>query len=152
MIRIETIQNRAQLRDFVRFPLRIYTGDSPWVPPVWREEMMRLDQARGPFFKHSEAALFLARDTAGDPVGRIAAIRFNRHLEVYDDGVGFFGFFECINDEAAAGLPGPSAGGRRPVFDKRVEVTRAPLQGPKGRAQLRAAAAPVAVADGKNIA
>ena len=103
MLHIETIENRAQLREFVRFPLRIYTGDSPWVPPVWREEMMRLDRARGPFFKHSEAALFLARDAAGDPVGRIAAIRFNRHLEVYGDGVGFFGFFECIDDESVAG-------------------------------------------------
>ena len=103
MLRIETIQNRAQLRDFVRFPLRIYSGDSPWVPPVWREEMMRLDRARGPFFEHSEAALFLARDAVGDPVGRIAAIRFNRHLEVYGDGVGFFGFFECVDDESVAG-------------------------------------------------
>ncbi len=102
MLRIETIENRAQLRDFVRFPLRIYTDDSLWVPPVWREEMKRLDRACGPFFKHSDAALFLAWDAAGEPVGRIAAIRFNRHLEVYGDGVGFFGFFECVDDESVA--------------------------------------------------
>ena len=102
MIRIETVGSRAQLREFVRFPLRIYTGDSPWVPPVWRDEMMRLDRARSPFFKHSDAALFLARDADGEPVGRIAAIRFNRHLEMYGDGVGFFGFFECVDDESVA--------------------------------------------------
>ncbi|SVB74120.1 uncharacterized protein METZ01_LOCUS226974, partial [marine metagenome] len=90
VIRIETVENRTQLREFVRFPLSIYSGESPWVPPVWREEMMRLDRARGPFFEHSDAALFLARDAAGESVGRIAAIRFNRHLEVYDDDVGFF--------------------------------------------------------------
>ncbi len=103
MLCIETIENRAQLREFVRFPLRIYTGDSPWIPPVWREEMKRLDRARGPFFEHSDAVLFLARNAAGEPVGRIAAIRFNRHLEVYNDGVGFFGFFECVDDESVAG-------------------------------------------------
>jgi len=102
VLRIETVDNQTQLREFVRLPLRIYAGDSPWVPPVWREEIKRLDRARGPFFEHSDAALFLARDAAGQPVGRIAAIRFNRHLEVYDDGVGFFGFFECVNDEAVA--------------------------------------------------
>ncbi|MBC8243727.1 MAG: N-acetyltransferase [Verrucomicrobia bacterium] len=102
MLRIETVGNRAQLREFVRFPLRIYTGDSPWVPPIWREETKRLDRERGPFFEHSDAALFLARDDAGEPVGRIAAIRFNRHLEVYGDGTGFFGFFECVDDEAVA--------------------------------------------------
>ena len=103
MFRVETVGNRAQLREFVRFPLRIYTCDSPWVPPVWREEMKRLDSACGPFFGHSDAALFLARDAAGEPVGRIAAIRFNRHLELYGDGVGFFGFFECVDDESVAG-------------------------------------------------
>ena len=103
MIRIETVENRTQLREFVRFPLRIYSGDSPWVPPIWREEMMRLDRARGPFFAHSDAALFLALDAAGEPVGRIAASRFNSHLEVYGDGVGFFGFFECVDDESVAG-------------------------------------------------
>ena len=102
MLRVETVGNRAQLREFVRFPMRIYAGDSPWVPPVWREEMKRLDRACGPFFGHSDAALFLARDAAGEPVGRIAAIRFNRHLEVYGDGVGFFGFFECVDDESVA--------------------------------------------------
>ena len=67
------------------------------------EEMKRLDRARGDFFQYSDAQLYIALDGAGDPVGRIAAIRFNRHLEVYDDGVGFFGVFECVNDEAAAG-------------------------------------------------
>ena len=103
MFRIETVGSRAQLRDFVMFPLRIYAGDSPWVPPIWRSEMKRLDRAHGPFFEHSDASLFLARDAAGVPVGRIAAIRFNRHLEVYNDGVGFFGFFECIDDRGVAG-------------------------------------------------
>ena len=64
---------------------------------------MRLDRARSPFFEHSDAALFLARDATSEPVGRIAAIRFNRHLEMYGDGVGFFGFFECVDDESVAG-------------------------------------------------
>ncbi len=103
LLRIETVETNAQLREFVRFPLRIYSTDSPWVPPIWKEEMKRLDSARGDFFQHSDAQLYLARDSDGEPVGRIAAIRFNRHLEVYDDGVGFFGFFECIDDTTVAG-------------------------------------------------
>ena len=103
MFRIEKVETSAQLLEFVRFPLRIYSIDSPWVPPVWKEEMKRLAPEYGDFYRHSDAQLFLARNKTGEPVGRIAAIRFNRHLEVYDDGVGFFGFFECIDDPAAAG-------------------------------------------------
>ena len=102
MIRIETVESNAQLREFVRFPLQIYSTNSPWVPPIWKEEMKRLDRERGDFFQHSNACLFLARNGKNKPVGRIAAIRFNRHLDVHDDGVGFFGFFECIDDTAVS--------------------------------------------------
>lgn len=103
MIRIETVGTHSQLREFVRYPLRIYSEDSPWVPPIWKEQFKRLDRDRGDFFQHSDARLFLAFNDNNEPVGRIAAIRFNRHLEVYDDGVGFFGFFECIDDMVVAG-------------------------------------------------
>ena len=102
MIRIETVDSHQQLREFVRFPLRIYSNDSPWVPPIWNDEIKRLDHNQGPFFEHSTAQLFIARDNAGTPLGRIAAIRFNGHLEVYNDDVGFFGFFECINEQTVA--------------------------------------------------
>ena len=68
VLRIETVETPAQLREFVRFPLRIYSTDSPWVPPIWKEEMKRLDSARGDFFQHSDAQLYLARDADGEPV------------------------------------------------------------------------------------
>ena len=66
VLRIETVETPAQLREFVRFPLRIYSTDSPWVPPIWKEEMKRLDSARGDFFQHSDAQLYLARDADGE--------------------------------------------------------------------------------------
>lgn len=124
LLRIETVETNAQLREFVRFPLRIYSTDSPWVPPIWKEEMKRLDSARGDFFQHSDAQLYLARDSDGEPVGRIAAIRFNRHLEVYDDGVGFFGFFECIDDTTVA--EGLFAAGGEWLREQGLEKMRGP--------------------------
>jgi len=102
MIRIETVNSPKQFSEFVRFPLRIYTNDSPWVPPMWSDEMKRLDPKQGPFFNHSDAQFFLARDANGNPLGRIAAIKFKIHLEIYKDRLGFFGFFECINDQDVA--------------------------------------------------
>ena len=106
MFLTEKVETTAQLHEFVRFPLRIYSFDSPWVPPIWKEEMRRLAPKHGDFYRHSEAQLYLARNETGEPVGRIAAIRFNGHLEVYDDGVGFFGFFDCIDEPAAGQLFG----------------------------------------------
>lgn len=60
-----------------------------------------LDKRKNPFFKHSEADYFLAEKN-GQPVGRIAAAKYTRHLETYHDNTGFFGFFECVNDQEVA--------------------------------------------------
>jgi GNAT superfamily N-acetyltransferase len=37
-----------------------------------------------------------------EPIGRISAHENNQHIQVHQDGAGFFGFFECIDDQAAA--------------------------------------------------
>jgi hypothetical protein len=37
-----------------------------------------------------------------EPVGRISAHENNRHIQVHKDGTGFFGFFECVDDQAVA--------------------------------------------------
>jgi GNAT superfamily N-acetyltransferase len=60
-----------------------------------------LSRAKNPFFEHAEAEYFLA-ERAGEVVGRIAAISNRLHNQVHDDRVGFFGFFECIDDQSVA--------------------------------------------------
>ena len=62
---------------------------------------MLLDRAKNPFFEHGEAEDFLAT-RAGAVVGRIAAVVNTLHNEIHADKVGFFGFFECENDQAVA--------------------------------------------------
>jgi len=37
-----------------------------------------------------------------EPVGRISAHENNQHILVHNDGAGFFGFFECVNDQMVA--------------------------------------------------
>jgi len=62
-----------------------------------------LNRKKNPFFQHSEADLFLAIKE-GEIVGRIAAIYYKRHLETYHDDTGFFGFFECVNNQQVANV------------------------------------------------
>jgi GNAT superfamily N-acetyltransferase len=60
-----------------------------------------LNPGKNPYFSHSNVQLFMAyRDDK--PVGRISAHENNQHLKVYKDDAGFFGFFECINDQETA--------------------------------------------------
>ena len=60
-----------------------------------------LSRTKNPFFEHGEAEYFLA-ERQGRPVGRIAAIANHAHNQAHHDRVGFFGFFESVNDQAVA--------------------------------------------------
>lgn len=60
-----------------------------------------LNKEKHPFYKHAQADFFLAEKN-GQIVGRIAAIKNDLHNQHHNDKTGFFGFFECINDQQVA--------------------------------------------------
>jgi len=66
-----------------------------------RDVVDLLSRAKNPFFEHAEAEYFVA-ERDGALVGRIAAIVNRLHNEFHHDKVGFFGFFETINDQTVA--------------------------------------------------
>jgi hypothetical protein len=60
-----------------------------------------LDERRNPFYQEAERALFLA-ERGGEVLGRIAAIENRAHNRFHGDRVGFWGFFECVDEQAVA--------------------------------------------------
>jgi hypothetical protein len=100
---VEEVVQPKQRKEFIRLPWRIYRGDACWVPPLLIAEKERFDPRRNPFYQHSKVRLFLARDK-GAPVGRIAAIVNHNHNRFHNDRVGFFGFFEAVEDYDVARL------------------------------------------------
>jgi GNAT superfamily N-acetyltransferase len=62
---------------------------------------MLLSRTKNPFFQHAQAEYFVA-ERDGKVVGRIAAISNRLHNETHEDQVGFFGFFESIDDQGVA--------------------------------------------------
>jgi GNAT superfamily N-acetyltransferase len=100
-VAVAAVAARADFDAFVKLPWRLYAGDPNFVPPLLADVKKRLDPARNPFFRHAERQLFLAR-AHGEITGRIAAIVDRRHQEVHGDRVGFFGWFECVNDQETA--------------------------------------------------
>jgi GNAT superfamily N-acetyltransferase len=100
-----SIVNTARERDiFIKFPWRIYRNDPAWVPPLIIERKAFLDRDRHPFYKHGDAALFLAR-RGGEIVGRIMASDDPNYNALHQSNVGCFGLFESIDDvDVAAAL------------------------------------------------
>jgi GNAT superfamily N-acetyltransferase len=95
------VTTKEQRRAFASFPWRIYKDDPYWVPPIFMDRLALLDPEKHPFWEHAEQQLFLAmRDD--ELVGTICAHVNHRHNETWGDKVGFFGFFEAIEDQAVA--------------------------------------------------
>ena len=86
---------------FIKFPWRIYRDDPAWVPPLIIERKEFLDRHKHPFYKHGDAALFLARRD-DQIVGRIMASDDPRYNQLHQTNVGCFGLFESIDDRDVA--------------------------------------------------
>jgi len=108
-VAIEPVETRAQQRRFLKLPWRIYAADACWMPPLLLSQEELLGFRPHPFYERSRSRSFLAR-RGGHDVGRITAIVNAGHVERYGEQRGFFGFFECDDDPAAArGLFGAAA-------------------------------------------
>lgn len=100
-ITIKPVVGKKEFNQFLKFPWVIYKGDPNWVPPLLMEKKQILDKKKNPFFNDAEMELFLATKD-GELVGRIAAIKNDAHNNTHNENIGFFGFFECINDQKVA--------------------------------------------------
>ncbi len=103
-VTVRPISSPADTRRFVDFVYRHYADDFFFVPPLRMDQLKVLNPKKNPFFEHGRMQLFLAErgGERGEVAGRIAAIVNGSHLAKYDDGNGFFGFFETVEDYAVA--------------------------------------------------
>jgi GNAT superfamily N-acetyltransferase len=116
--------NPKALKQFVELPFRLYRDYPHWVPPLRIEVKKLLDKAKHPFYKDAEAEFFIAKK--GDQVvGRVAAVIDKAHNRFHEENAGFFGFFECIDDQAVADALLQRA--RRWVFDRGAKFVRGPV-------------------------
>jgi len=103
-LEIRPIETKKELMEFISFAWKVYEDNPNWVPPLISMMKEMFDHRKNPFWEHSEFQNFLARRD-GQVVGRISAIVDDNHNQTHDDRVGFFGFFEVLEDyEAAEGL------------------------------------------------
>jgi len=100
-VRIVPVTTEQQRRQFARFPWRIYANDPLWVPPLFMDYLALLTPGKHPFWEHAHQQLFLA-ERGGQVVGTIGAHVNHRHNEIHEDKVGFFGFFEVIEEYPVA--------------------------------------------------
>jgi hypothetical protein len=100
-IEISKVTTRRERDAFIEFQWQIYPKDPAWVPPLIIERKAFLDRKRHPFFRHGDAALFVARKN-GKIVGRIMASDDPNYNSLHQSNVGCFGLFESTDDHDVA--------------------------------------------------
>lgn len=100
---VTLVTDKKDRKRFLEFPYSHYLEDEHWIAPLKMEQKKLIDTDKNPFYKNGEIALFIAEQN-GEMCGRIAAIQDRRYNEHHGNKTGFFGFFECIDDESVAKL------------------------------------------------
>ncbi|RYZ83231.1 MAG: hypothetical protein EOP04_20370, partial [Proteobacteria bacterium] len=95
VIQVELSSDNFQ--SFIDLPWAIYGSEVIWNPPLKASLQTELSP-QNLFFTHGEAALFIC-EKDGKCVGRISA---SIDSLLKDKTVGYFGYFECINDKDVA--------------------------------------------------
>ncbi len=112
-LKIIEVTSKSDLLRFIKLPQQLYKDDPNFVfEPIFLQK--EFFSPKNPFFTHSSARYFLA-EFNGVLVGRIASINNSVHNKTYNENIGFFGFFESINNYRVAKL----------LLDTVIEIHRA---------------------------
>jgi GNAT superfamily N-acetyltransferase len=97
-VTIREITFEKGIHEFINFPHDLYQGDPNYVPEIFIGQKDMMNPAKYPFHQYGKVKYFLAEKN-GKVVGRIAAIQNNNYNRHHQCKVGFFGFFDFIEDQ-----------------------------------------------------
>lgn len=96
-VNVIEVESPKLLNTFITLPFKLYKDDPNWVAPLLIERKEFFNKKKNPFYRGAKTKLFIAmRDN--EPVGRIATCINYNHNVFHSEHVGFFGFFDCIDD------------------------------------------------------
>jgi ribosomal protein S18 acetylase RimI-like enzyme len=102
-MQIQQVTSRNGLKEFIDFPYRHYRSDHLWVPPLKSEQKGQYALKRNPMLEHCEYALFLLK-SGTETIGRVSVFLDRLALKHWQQPIGLFGSYECIQDSAASSL------------------------------------------------
>ncbi|HID4046072.1 TPA: GNAT family N-acetyltransferase [Pluralibacter gergoviae] len=96
MIRIEKVQDKQELKEFITFPSTLFRDDPNWIDPLFIEREEHLSK-KNPGTDHITWQAWVAK-REGKVVGRITAQIDTLHRELHGDDTGHFGMIDAIDD------------------------------------------------------
>jgi len=103
-MQIFEVSSKVDINDFHRVPWVVYRDDSNWIPHLKQDIDKIFNPAKNKLFANGSSKRFVLRDESGVPIGRIAAFINGKTAHTFEQPTGGIGFFDCINNQAAAFL------------------------------------------------
>lgn len=103
MMDIQEVKTRYHAREFLEFPVQLYQDEPRWIRPLDKDIDAIFDKDKNKSFRHGDCARWILVNEHQVTIGRVAA--FVNHKTVTkgnEQPTGGMGFFECIEDRAAA--------------------------------------------------
>lgn len=91
-------------KEFLMVLVRLYKSDPNFIRPLDKDVNAVFDPKKNKLLKTGEAIRWLLKDESGNYIGRVAAFINTKTAEKFEQPTGGMGFFDCINDQAAANM------------------------------------------------
>ncbi|MFL9481331.1 hypothetical protein ACI6Q2_01055 [Chitinophagaceae bacterium LWZ2-11] len=99
------VNNAGAERDFLEINAIVNRNNHNYIRPLDNEIAEVFDPQKNKSFKYGEAKRWIVRNAKGEVMGRIAAYISSKYINKGTDFItGGVGFFDCLNDQAAANL------------------------------------------------
>lgn len=100
--RIVEVNTKSEIRQFIKFPDKLYKDNKQYVPALHSDQMNSLTSVST--LKYCTRKMWVVKDEKNKIVGRICAMINPRYNELYNKKCVRFGWFDTINDIEVAKL------------------------------------------------
>ena len=97
------VNSKLEITQFLELPFAIYKNDPHWVPHIKQDIEKIFNPNKNKLFKEGGSAIrWILQSGTGEIIGRVAAFINPKTVTTTAFKTGGMGFFECIENEAAA--------------------------------------------------
>ncbi len=97
------VTEKKHIKAFLQLPVRLYKEDPHWIRPLDKDIEEIFNPETNKLFRNGECTRWILQDDSGTTIGRVAAfINSKTTHKDNDQPTGGMGFFDCVNDQAAA--------------------------------------------------
>jgi hypothetical protein len=100
---VRKVEDKGDLRRFIEFPYRLYQNDPVWILLLRKEQWHGFDPSHNPMLNHCDYELFLLQDRR-QVVGRVSVFVDRLALKSWNEPIGLFGSYECMEDDEGSRL------------------------------------------------